>query len=244
MNTRTLATFLLAGTLAAAASGGVIGVSNIGGGIVLNSGPLGPNVFGDEQTAWTATSLGNVHSFINASGINTNGVISIFAADTGHGLALLTLIDQQLVLGSPVAGHVHMDTVGNGTNLAYIKDTQGNVTVTPNGPNARIASGNFLWNSNGGGDAFAWADLNVGNVLAYRFNRNAGESLGLNENPTFQFLNWTGTAWEIIAIPNSLLSFSQSGDFGFSATVVPAPSVAAILGLPIGATLIRRRRVA
>jgi hypothetical protein len=227
-----------------AAAAGVIGVSNIGGGIVLNSGPLATNAFGNGQSNWLPESLASVHASINASGIETNGRITFLAADTSSGMAFMTLIDQQLVEGSATSGHVHMDSVANGTNLAFLKDTAGNIVVSPNGTNARLASGNFVWNSNGGGDAFAWAGLAEGNTTTFRFNSMSGEVLGLNAPATFQFLNWTGSAWEAIVIPSSLLSFSAAGDFGFAATVsVPAPSVLAFAAMPVLSSCLIRRRV-
>lgn len=243
MIAKTLVLVLGAG-MAATASAGQIAISDIGGGIVLNSGPLTNMAFGNEQQNWITTSLAAVHASLNADGISTDGRITFLAADTAQGLAVMALIDQELAEGSPILGHVHMDSVANGYNLAYLKDTAGNITVTPNGPNARIASGNFAWNSNGGGDAFAWAGLLPGNATTFRFNKLDGMILGLNDPGTFQFVNWDGSAWKVISVPSELLSFTDSNDYAFSASVlVPAPSGIAVAAGPLmGALLVRRRR--
>jgi hypothetical protein len=240
---KTLIVLSLAGGLTTAASAGVVNVSNIGGGITLNSGPLTALVLGSGESTWTSLSVASVHAQINSSGIATDEKITFIAADTDKGLAFMALIDRELVQGTPLTGRVHMDSVANGNNLAYINDAAGNVTVTAPGANSRIATGDFAWNSNGGGDAFAWAGLVTGNSLTFRFNKLLGDNLRLEDPSTFQFLNWNGTAWEQISVPANLLSFSETNDFGFAANVVvPAPSVLAIGGASLMGLSVRRRR--
>lgn len=234
---------VLVASAASLASAGQISVSSIGGGILLNSGPIGAGVFGDSPTNWTSSALASVHASINGSGVITNGKVTFLAADTNHGLAMMALIDQEVIPGAPSMGAIHMDSVANGSNLAFINDAAGFVTVTPSGPSSRFATGDFGWNSNGGGDAFAWAGLATGNSITFRFNRVAGGALGLNDPATFQFINWTGSAWAVVAVPEALLSFSETNDFGFGATVlVPAPSMLTLTGGPLTVlSLIRRR---
>lgn len=240
---RPLLACVLVASAASFAAADQIAVSSIGGGILLNSGPIGAPVFGDSPISWSSDALATVHAAINAGGISTNGKVTFLAADTNHGLAMMTLIDQELVPGPSSMGSVHMDSVANGSNLAFINDAAGLVTVTPNGASSRIATGNFAWNSNGGADAFAWAGLTTGNSITFRFNRVDGAALGLSDPGTFQFINWTGTEWAVVAVPESLLSFSETNDFGFAATVaVPAPSMLILTGGPLmSLSLIRRR---
>ncbi len=234
---------VLVGTAASAAFAGVINVSDIGGGIVLNSGPLSQVLLGPGQTNWTTPSLTAVHQSLNSSGVATNGKVSILAADTDRGLALIVLIDQMLNPGTAAPAFVHMDSIANGANLAFLMDTNGDVAVSGLSTNSRIASGDFSWNSNGAGDAFAWAGMIPGNSTTFRFNQLDDEVLGLNDPGTFQFVNWNGLSWNIVAVPTGLVSFSESGDFGFAASVVPAPSAIALLGGPVlGLCFGRRRR--
>jgi len=237
-----LASLASTSALASLATAGQIAVSSIGGGVMLNSGPFSSIAFGNAPQNWTSVSLGAVHASINAGGIATDGKVTFLAADTDRGLAMMALIDQQLAPGSSSLGSIHMDTVANGSNLAYVNDAGGLVTVTPTSPNSRFATGNFSWNSNGSGDAFAWAGLAVGNSMTFRFNRIVGSPLGLMDPGTFQFINWTGSAWALIDVPQNLVSFSETDDFGFAATVVPAPSMLLLMGGPLmGFSLIRRR---
>ena len=169
MMNRTLCAFLLAGAAASAASAAVIGISNIGGGLVMNSGPVGAGAFGNAQSDWTSVSLASVHSTLNASGIVTNGRITFVAADTDHGLAFMALIDEELVSGFGTVGSVHLDTVGDDTSSAYVNSMGAGFAIAPMGTDSRIASGDLQWNTNGGGSGFAWANLVNGNTQTFRF---------------------------------------------------------------------------
>jgi hypothetical protein len=249
MMTKTLLAFALAGGMTTAASGGSIAISDIGGGIVLNSGPMSSSVFGNGQTNWTTSSLTSAHGYLHGSGIATNGKVTFVAADTTHGLALMALIDDQMGSeGEPTLGHVGMVSVGHGANLAYVNAAGGSIDVTPNGTGSRTASGAFNWNSNGGGNGFAWANLATGNAITFRFNRIAGETLGLNDPSTFQFANWNGTGWSLVPVSPALLSFTATNDYGFSATVqtaqsVPLPAGSVMAGASLmGLAVLRRRR--
>lgn len=245
MTSKVLISLLAAAGIAASCSAAQIGISAIGGGLVLNSGPLSTMAFGNGPNQWLGTSLASVHASINASGVNTNGKITFVAADTSAGLSFMALIDQELITGANNGGNVHMDSVADGGNQAFIKDTAGNVVVGTNGPNARIASGNFAWNSNGGGDGFAWANLASGNTTTFRFNMIANLALGLNASSPFQFVTWNGTNWAEVVVPAALLSFSSTDDFGFAATVlIPTPGVLAVAGIPMLGFAARRRRTA
>ncbi len=251
--TKTFLAFILAGSVASVASAGAIRISDIGGGITLSSGPLGPAVFGNDQTAWTNASLASANASLNASGVATNMMITIVAADTSHGLSLMALVDQRVTnVGAEEDGHVGMVSVGHGDNLAYLNAAGGSIAIGPNSPGgSRTASGNFVWNMHGGGNGFAWANLQGGNTMTFRFNKVAGQALGLQENPTFQFATWNGTGWALVPLPTNEVSFTATNDWGFSSTVIssgtfsiPLPSTvgmasASLLGLPL---LGRRRR--
>ena len=88
-----MAVLAMAGTSMA----GQIQMDPNGGGPILNSGPLSGFAFGGPgQPVWTSSVLKLVHDHIdtNSTGITTDGKITIIAADTDHGLALMTLIDR------------------------------------------------------------------------------------------------------------------------------------------------------
>ena len=235
--------FVLAGTAVSAATAGQILVSPIGGGVVLTPGPLSATTLGITPTAWSSASLSSVHASINASGIDTNGKITFLAADTDQGLAMMVLVDQQMLLeGVSASGSVYMDSVASGSSTAFIKDS-GGVSVTANGPNSRTASGAFGWNSNQGGSGFAWAGLSNGDSMTFRFNRIVATQLGLDDPNTFQFVTWVNSGWQTIVVPAGSLSFTQTNDFGFAASVVPSPAGLAVAGFALLApACVRRRR--
>ncbi|MFN0010668.1 MAG: hypothetical protein ACKVS8_03385 [Phycisphaerales bacterium] len=243
MFTRTVLAFALAGGIASVASAGQIFISNIGGGITMNSGPLSGMAFTNSQTNWTDLSLSNVHASLNANGLATANKITILTADTDHGLALIALMDRQMAAeGVFASGNVHMDSIANGDNLAYI-NSGGSVSIGMNTADARVASGNFGWNANDGGAGFAWAGLITGNTTTFRFSRLDTLALGLDDPSTFQFANWNGASWETVAVAADLLTFSTTDGYGFSAvTLIPAPSAVMAVAPALALALVRRRR--
>lgn len=247
MLTRIAVVCVLAGGLTSVAGAGTIRVSDIGGGINLNSGPLSPGVFGNDQTNWTDASLIAANNALSASGIATNGKVTFFAGDTTHGLALLALVDQTVAQrGGIELGHLAMTTSAHGDNLAYINALDGAVVVGPNNPVSRTAQGTFVWNFHGAGNGFAWANLEEGNTMTYRFNKIPEQTLGLMEPSTFQFATWNGNGWGVVPVSTSQLTFTSSGDWGFSSFVVstiPLPGGAAMAGASlVGLAMLRRRR--
>jgi len=168
--------------------------------------------------------------------------VTFVPADTDRGLALLVLIDREVAPPPPGStGHLQMSSSGS-AGLSYINNIAGtvNMSTTTNGP--RAASANFVWNATGGGDAFAWANLHDGDSMSFRFLRPAGGT-GLLDASTFQFLTWGSAGWQVVALSGSEALFDTSGSYGFGASVVPLPSVAAMAVLPLmGAAAVRRRR--
>jgi hypothetical protein len=242
MVNKNLLSFLLVGAVASIASAGTINVSGIGGGISLQSGPVGLGTFGNSQTNWTSASLAAAHVTLIAAGLITNNKITILAADTDDGLSLMVLIDQSLTPGAMSPGTVRMDSVANGFNTAFLNAGGGSVVVTPNSVSSRSASGDFNWNSNGGGNGFAWANQIAGNTTTFRFNSVDGSPLGLSNPATFQFATYNGSTWTIIPLADNLTSFSATDGYGFAAVTIPTPSAVAIAAGPLGLMMVRRRR--
>ena len=216
-----------------ASAAGVIHVSEIGGGISLNSGPLLPIGPGPSFLGGSVSSL---HGQLNSDGITTDGFVTFAAVDTDTGLAMVALVDNPSggAGGSPSA--LHMTTVSDLASIGYTTDPA--VALFPSA-GTRIGFGDFAWDAAGDGDAFAWSNLSLGTALTWRFQISG--PLGLNQPGTFQFVNWNGTDWDLIALPTGEVSFTQTGEFVFAGTVVPAPGVAAVLALG-GLAGLRRRR--
>src|SRR5438105_2385982 len=102
----------------------IIRVSEIGGGLNLNTGPLSGTVFGGgPQPTWSDASVATVHAALNAAGIPTNGKVTFVPADTSNGVAFLALVDQQLNPQPPVSpGNLHLDTVARATNTLFVNN--------------------------------------------------------------------------------------------------------------------------
>lgn len=228
--------------IGAHASAGTISITPVGGGITLNSGDLTSTVFGSSKPAWGPGSLASVHTALNAAGIDTEGKVTFVPADTDHGLSLLVLIDREVAPPPPAStGHLQMASSGS-AGLTYINNIAGTVGMS-SGPNgSHVANANFVWNANGGGDAFAWANLQDGDTMSFRFLRPSGGS-GLLDASTFQFVTWGPTGWQTVQLSNSDAIFDDSGSYGFGGRVVPLPSAFAMGALPLmAAAAIRRRR--
>lgn len=226
---------LAAASLASAASAGVIHVSGIGGGFDMASAPV--PAFGAGPTL-NPGALAVLHAQLNGDGIATDGRITFAAVDTDSGLAMVALIDSLIApVGSPSASGIHFDGVSDALSLGLSTDP---IMVFPSGP-TRVAFGDFAWDSSGGGDGFAWSNLRQGTALTWRFQKSG--PMGLTEPATFQYVTRSGNQWQLVTLPGDQTSFSQSGEFGFAATVsvVPSPAGPALLAIA-GLVAIRRKR--
>jgi hypothetical protein len=226
--------------IGAHASAGTISISPLGGGITLNSGDMSSAVFGSTKPAWGPGSLASVHSALNAAGIDTEGKVTFVPADTDHGLSLMVLIDREVAPPPPAStGHLQMASSGS-VGLTYINNIAGTVGMSTGQNGSRVASANFVWNANGGGDAFAWANLHDGDTMSFRFLRPSG---GTGLLDTFQFVTWGSTGWELVQLSNSESLFDTAGSYSFGGRVVPLPSAFAMGALPLmAAGAVRRRR--
>lgn len=246
MQNRIIVASLVAAMLGAAGSAAIAGsvvIEHVGGGITLTSGDLSSTVFGTVQPTWTNASLASVHAALNADGVNTDNKITTLLADTDHGLALLVLVDHETnSTGGSNNAAVHMASFGYGSNLGYVNDVNEALLVTPNSPTSRLAVGSFAWDSMINGDGFGWADLIVGNTLTFQFDRLAGAPLGLDDPNTFQFVTHTANGWRTVTLSTADTSFTDAGEFGFAAVVIPLPGAAALAGLPLAGVAVRRRR--
>ncbi|HYE61227.1 MAG TPA: hypothetical protein VD997_04455 [Phycisphaerales bacterium] len=223
---------------------GTVVIEQLGGGITLRSGDLSATVFGAGQPGWSNTSLASVHAALNADGIITDNKVTTLLADTDHGLALLILIDHETnpTQQSPDAA-IHMASFGHGQNMAYINNIASSVMITPNSISSRLAVADFNWDSHAAGDGFGWANLVEGNALSFHFDKIAGTTLGLDDPNTFQFVTYNGNSWELVPITPQQGSFTDAGQFGYGARVIPLPGAAAMAGVSLaGVGLIRRRR--
>ncbi len=208
---------------------GTITISPMGGGISLNSGNLASTVFGSTKPAWGIGSLASVHTTLNAAGIDTDGKITFVAADTDHGLALLVLVDQEAgVATGATTGRVQMTSTVAGPGVQYINTIASPVTITGTG-GVQTAKANFQWNGNGGGDAFAWANLQSGDGVSFQFVRD-NRSQALLSSSTFQFVTWNGNGWTRASLPSNQALFDDSGNYDFGGSDRRPPPVSGRVG--------------
>lgn len=225
---------------AGAAQANTIYIDGLGGEVALSAGNL-TNVLGSGAPAFTTLQLAAVHASIQSSGVNTDGVVTFLLAYTGSGLTFMTLVDDQNAQteGPVTMSHLGMTSTAPATAQHWINDYPNDIQtlINPFGI-TQTAAGQFNWNGEHAGDGFAWSNLEEGDGLTFNFSDMGGSAL--NNGSAFQFLTWTGNQWQIV----STGSFSETGQFAFSAVVVPlpAPVLMGIAGLAGVAVLSRRRR--
>ena len=201
-----------------------------------NCGGCAPGDFSDVD-------LTMIHDSILTSGVDTNAVITVVPVDTSEGLALMLLVDQPNGSGPVGQSSVSLTTTAPGSASFFINDVTSDLpgyfqSATGN----QTVFGDLIWNADGSADAFAWANLNAGDLMTMLLTANGDTPStfpGLNPTDNIQFLSWSGSSWAV----EDAAEFNTGGTYAFTALVLPAPGVLAMLTLA-GATTRRRRRSA
>jgi hypothetical protein len=236
MRTPTLISIFLAAAATTCAHAGSV-VIQAGGALTLQAGDLSASVFGGSDSAWTAASLASAHATLRRSGVQTDGKVTIAAANTSQGLSLLVLVDE--ALSSPQStsayGNLGMFSSAWGAGLSHITDASKAAKIQSVTNGTLAADVTYKWNSNGAGEGFAWTNLDVGDAFSFRF-VNTNLNLGLDQASTFQFVSWNGSSWEVVRSAQN--SFDGRQQFGFSGeviqtVVVPTPSAIALAFGPL-----------
>ena len=241
MKTRYATIFSLLGclSLAATAHAESVLIDAQGGPITLHSGNLMSIFASSSAHDFTGSDLSDVHSALQAYGVNTDGLVTFLLAETADGLGFFALMDDFNQGG----GAATDSSIGFSSTAPLSADywinslVNDDITVNSFG-STTTASGTFQWNDNRG-DAFAWTDLQHGDCATFNFSEMEGDALMSQE--AFQFVTWNGDAWEVIDVAG----WSQDGQFAFSfITLVPlpAPLLLGLAGLA-GVAIIRRRRI-
>lgn len=226
-------------------AGVVLGVLALGGAaraesIVVNgsmnieAGQIG--VLNRQGPSLSGLALRAVHRSVHRSGINTDGMITILAAETGAGLSLFTLVDDNTVGGGFALpdSMIGMTSTLDGDADMYVNDAWSDVRQRSISGGASDVSGTFAWDSDRRGDAFAWGGLDAGEAGDFEFTHMLGD--GLVGDRAFQFLTWTGRGWEV-----EERSGFVDGAYGFSFAVVPLPPAVALGLIGLGLVAVRRR---
>ena len=201
-----------------------------------NCGGCAPGDFSDVD-------LTMIHDSILTSGIDTNAVITVLPVETSNGLALMLLVDQPGGNGAGEQSSVSLTSTAPGSASYFINDVSSDLLgYFQSATGRQTVYGDFTWNADGSADAFAWGNLNAGDLMTMLLTANDGAPStfpGLNPTDNIQFLSWSGSSWGV----EDTAEFNDGGTYAFTALVLPAPGVLAMLTLA-GVTTRRRRRSA
>ena len=179
----------------------------------------------EDTSPYLSTSdLTAIHQELNVWGVNTDAKISLLPIDTPAGLALFTLMDQELGGGdSGIDASVGLVSTASNDLSLYINDsTQDawNLIQPPFG--SQTLGATFVWGSIGSGDGFGWAGMEYRDMLSYNFSSIVGDA-GLDAE-AFQFVSWDN-GWSVVGTRG----FDGDGTQTFTGSVIPAPPAALVL---------------
>jgi len=241
--TFSILTAVAATGLVTSVEAGSIDVDGIGGAVRMKSKAI-DGVFDAASPNFSNAALDAVHADLHASGINTDGVVTFLAADTDDGLSFMALVDDNTQGTGEADFDSQLSMVSSAPDTAshYINDRNQDIGLFfGSGNGTKSAAGEFTWDSDRYGDAFAWAALDTGDFASFNFFRGGSEFdsfPGLAGDDTFQFVSWNGESWEIVATSE----FSGAGQFAFSFTVIPLPAPVLMGAAGLGLVAWRRRK--
>jgi len=221
------------GTATVASATSISVTDGLGTGLSLEAGPMSWLFDGVDAHAFTSQQLGMVHNALGASGIDTDGIITILPVMSADGLSLLTLVDDRA--GGP-AGEMNrlaMHSVAPTGTGYYVNDLSTDPLNAASGAEGETMDVQFNWRENRA-DGFAWAGLGAGDIVDFDFEQIEGNLLG--DDDSVQFVGWTGEGWERAGI------FGGVDEFGTTISVIPGAPVLA-LGVIALVSARRRRRV-
>ena len=186
--------------------------------------------------------LVKLHQQLKDDGVKTNGKVTfVLTTSATHGLSLVSLVDTQKSNPSDSGDLSSLEMSSFADGDVDSAQTDGDELFTDATADGVSANGDFEWNSDGGGDAFAWTGLhNTDNgTFTFEVNDNDPSTFpGLKSLKTFQFVTWTGSEWKVVKTG----SFNNNGTFSFSFTVAPIPPAAAMGLVGLAGVIVFRRR--
>ncbi len=179
----------------------------------------------EDTSPYLSTSdLAAIHQDLNVWGVNTDAKISLVPINTSAGLALFTLMDQELGGGdSGIDASVGVVSTASNNLSLYINDSTQDAWDLIQPPfGSQTLGATFVWGSIGSGDGFGWAGMEVGDALSYNFSSIVGDA-GLDAE-AFQFVSWQD-GWSVVGSDG----FKDDGSQVFTGSVIPAPPAALVL---------------
>ncbi|MCH2133002.1 MAG: hypothetical protein MK116_04545 [Phycisphaerales bacterium] len=200
-------------------------------------------ILSDGGTTFSTEDMTLVDQSIQASGLATQGFITLLLAETSAGLSLITLMDGITDPSPPGAKTMTAATsfVPETATWQYNVDAGGTFDSFPLGDQT-VLSGAFQWQSGIESEAFAISNLAFEDIGSITYN----EILpgGLSPNNTIQILTSDGGTWSIANQFDFDPADAGGPDFqyfDFEITAIPTPGVLAMLAVA-GLSGRRRRR--
>ena len=190
----TIAALLAAGTAAQADSSARF-TSWSGTEVSLASGEFA-DILKTSGTAFSAADMNEVNTALQADGIQTQGYLSIFVANTAAGLSIVTMMD-----GVESATPTGEATIVSATSFVpstatwqYNLDAGGSFDSFAIGDQV-VLNGLFEWNSGIESEAFAISNLQMDDMGSITLNNILPG--GLSPNQTIQLLTSNGGEWSV-----------------------------------------------
>ena len=197
-----------------------------------------PGTLNDGIQIFSSQDLAFMQSELHADGINTQGHITMFLAETEDGWSFVSLFDGN-GNGTPSGNNSFLNfnsSTGITANRHWNTDSGGNPAWWDLGNQTQLVDGSFEWESGVNSEGFAWGNMDPGmsGTATYM-------DMGLDQlipQGMFQFLTWGGDGWEVAYTAD----FQGEDDtLSLAFKVIPTPGTIALLTLA-GIRSRRRRR--
>lgn len=229
---------MVVGAMASSVSAEAVRITGPSISIELDGGAMS-GVLGGGLELFTAADLEFMQNELQADGIDTQGYVSVFLAETANGLSVVSLFDGNGT-GSPLGNDSAIGFSSSSSidaDYHWNTDAGGSMNWWDLGDQTQLVDGTFEWESGITSAGFAWSNLDVGMSGTATY-----IDLGLDQlmpQGMFQFLRWGGTQWEV----QHTADFEDASDMlTLAFKVIPSPGALGILALAgLGARRRRRR---
>ena len=195
-----------------------------------------PGALDDGIQIFSSQDLSFMQNELQADGINTQGHITMFLAETGDGWSFISLFDGNGG-GTPGGNNSFLNfnsATSSEANRHWNTDAGGTPQWWDLGNETQLVDGAFEWESGVNSEGFAWSNMDPGMSGTATY-----VNMGLDQlvpQGMFQFLTWGGDQWEVAHTAD----FQDADDsLALAFKVIPTPGTIALLAM---AGVVRRRR--
>ena len=198
-----------------------------------------PGTLGSGVEIFDTSDLEFMQQELQADGIDTQGRVSIFLAETANGWSVVSLFDGN-GSGNPLGNNSTIGFTSSTSDVAdhhWNTDNGGEMNWWDLGNQTQLVDGTFEWETGATSAGFAWSDMESGMSGTATY-----IDLGLDQlvpQGMFQFLRWGGNQWEV----DHTADFQDASDtLALAFKVIPTPGALGLLGLAGLGSRRRRRR--